>query len=117
MKKILGILVLGLILFATSADAIFKTKRTKFKTGQVYEGSIVYQGGVKINLPEGQWTMIGRWGWSVSAVRADGVIMGSRLDFLTQDPKWAPPASERPPLVFGQILSEGGGSFSFNYLS
>ena len=76
MKKILGILVLGLILFATSADAIFKTKRTKFKTGQVYEGSIVYQGGVKINLPEGQWTMIGRWGWSVSAVRADGVTLG-----------------------------------------
>ena len=76
MKKLLGIVVLGLILFATSADAITKTKRTKFKTGQVYEGNVVYEGGVNINLPAGKWTMLGRWGWSVSAVRGDGITLG-----------------------------------------
>ena len=73
MKKLLGILVLGLILFSTSAEA---GKKTRFKTGQVYEGTIIYEGGVNINLPDGKWTMLGRWGWSVSAVRADGITLG-----------------------------------------
>ena len=75
MKKLLGIVVLGLVLFATSADAL-KTKKTKFRTGQIYEGNIVYEGGVNINLPDGKWTMLGRWNWTVSAVRADGITLG-----------------------------------------
>jgi len=71
MKKLLGILVLGLILFATSVEA---GKNTRFKIGQVYEGIIMYE-GVRVNLPSGKWTMLGRWGWSVSAVRANGVTL------------------------------------------
>ena len=43
MKKLLGILVLGLIFFATSADSLTKTKKTKFKKGQIYEGTVVYK--------------------------------------------------------------------------
>ena len=75
MKKFLGIVVLGLVLFATSADAL-KTKKTKLRTGQIYEGNIVYEGGVNINLPDGKWTMLGRWNWAVSAVRGDGITLG-----------------------------------------
>ena len=75
MKKLLGILVLGLILFATSADALTKTKKTKFKKGQLYEGTIIWEGGVTLKLPPGQWQMIASWGWSVSAVRANGVTL------------------------------------------
>ena len=43
MKKLLGILVLGLILFAGIADA----KRTNFRKGQIYEGEISWM--VKLN--------------------------------------------------------------------
>ena len=39
-------------------------------------------------------------------------IMSSGLDFLTQEPKWAPPLSERPPL-FWIRFGQKGGSFSF----
>ena len=70
MKKLLGIVVLGLILFTTSADAL-----TKFKKGQVYEGTVVYKGGLKINLPDGKWTMLGRWAWSVNAIDGNGITL------------------------------------------
>jgi len=70
MKKLLAILVLGLILFTTSADAL-----TKFKKGQVYEGTVVYKGGLKINLPDGKWTMLGRWAWSVNAIDGNGITL------------------------------------------
>ena len=72
MKKALAIMVLGLILFETSAEA---GKKTRFERGQVYEGNVVYEGGVNINLPDGKWTMLGRWRWSVSAVRANGLTL------------------------------------------
>jgi len=74
LKKFLQILALGLILFANSAEA-GKSKQTKFQTGKVYEGTIVWKGGVRINLPSGRWTMLGRWGWAVSAVHASGVTL------------------------------------------
>ena len=70
MKKLLGILVLGLILFTTSADAL-----TKFKKGQIYEGTVVYKGGLKVNLPDGKWTMLGRWAWSVNAIDGNGITL------------------------------------------
>ena len=70
MKKLLGILVLGLILFTTSADAL-----TKFKKGQIYEGTVVYKRGLKVNLPDGKWTMLGRWAWSVNAIDGNGITL------------------------------------------
>ena len=75
MKKLLGIVVLGLIVFTTSADALTKSKKTKFKTGQLYEDTVFWEGGVTMKLPPGQWEMIAKWGWSVSSVRANGVTL------------------------------------------
>ena len=40
MKKLLGIVVLGLILFVTTADA--GTKRDRLRTGEIYENEIIW---------------------------------------------------------------------------
>ena len=72
MKKLLGIVILGLVLFATSANAL-KAKKTKLKRGQVYEGNIVYNDGINIDLPDGKWIMVDRWFWEVESVFARGV--------------------------------------------
>ena len=77
MKKLLGILVLGLILFIGSAEA---AKRTDFRKGQIYEGEISWTGKKKLNLPPGKWEVMERWGWNyygltarqISFVQMDG---------------------------------------------
>ena len=58
MKKLLGILVLGLLL-CTNANS----KITIFKNGAIYEGD-VYWKHRKITLPPGKWKVIEKWGWS-----------------------------------------------------
>jgi len=57
MKKILGIVVLGLLLCNIClAD--------NYKTGQEVEGQIVFSKKVKIDLPEGKWTIAARQLWN-----------------------------------------------------
>ena len=58
MKKILGILVLGLLW----CSVVFGET---YKTGQEVEGQIVFSKKVKIDLPEGKWTLASRalWNW------------------------------------------------------
>ena len=58
MKKILGIVVLGLLWCSVVVSEIYKT-------GQEVEGQIVFSKKVKIDLPEGKWTLASRalWNW------------------------------------------------------
>jgi|TARA_B100002003_G_scaffold249122_1_gene284580 hypothetical protein len=68
MKKLLGILVLGLLLILNVANA----KITNFKKGQTYEGEIFWS-HISFQLPPGKWEIIDKWGWSVNMIRASGV--------------------------------------------
>ena len=72
MKKFLGILVLGVILFSNVVEA---KKITKFKMGQTYEGTIYWSGGVSVNLPAGEWKMVAQWSWDVRTITARGVTL------------------------------------------
>ena len=67
MKKLLGILVLGLLLFVETTEA---AKRTAFKKGQIYEGEISWTGKKKLNLPPGEWEVMKKWSWSYNALNA-----------------------------------------------
>ena len=71
MKKFLGILVLGLILFANTADAL----RTSFKTGTIHKGEVYWTQNMKFNLPPGKWEVLERWNWAVGNVNARGVTL------------------------------------------
>jgi len=66
MKKLLGILVLGLILFSESVNA----KKTKMVTGKDYEGEIIWVKGSKIKLPPGKFRLIERFQWSSWGISA-----------------------------------------------
>ena len=70
MKKFLGILVLGLILFATSVEA---GKNTRFKEGQFYEGEINWGRGTSIILPPGKFQLIDRFDWASWGITQKGV--------------------------------------------
>ena len=61
MKKLLGILVLGLMLISNIAEA---KKRTKFVKGKFYEGEINWVKNVIIKLPPGKFELINRFQWS-----------------------------------------------------
>ena len=66
MKKLLGILVLGLILFSESVNA----KKTKMVTGKDYEGEIIWVKGSKIKLPPGKFRLIERFQWTSWGISA-----------------------------------------------
>ena len=66
MKKLLGILVLGLFLFAETANA----KKTKLVTGKDYEGEIIWVKGSKIKLPPGKFRLIERFQWTSWGISA-----------------------------------------------
>ena len=68
MKKFIAILVLGLILFAESANA----KRTKFVEGQIYEGEIKWGRGTVV-LPPGKLQLLQRFDWASWGIREKGV--------------------------------------------
>jgi|TARA_B110000438_G_scaffold267610_1_gene282567 hypothetical protein len=70
MKKILGILVLGLILFIDTAEA---SKKTVFKKGQIYKGEIFWTSKKKLNLPPGKWEVVERDTWGLNAFSARGI--------------------------------------------
>jgi len=72
MKKLLGILVLGLILFIETAEA---GKKTTFKRGQTYEGEVVWSSKVKIFLPAGEWQVAEKWSWTYNALIAGQVVL------------------------------------------
>ena len=58
MKKLLGILVLGLLLIANIAEA----KTTRFIKGEFYEGIVLWQ-SIEIELPPGEWQYIASESW------------------------------------------------------
>jgi len=72
MKKLLGILVLGLLLFIESTEA---AKRTRFTKGMILEGEVFWTQKIKVNLPAGQWQVIDKWNWQVNAVNGRGVSL------------------------------------------
>ena len=59
MKKLLLIIFVGLML---SSNFVFAEN---YKTGQEVEGQIVFSKKIKIDLPEGKWTLVSRalWNW------------------------------------------------------
>ena len=71
MKKILGILVLGLIFLAETANAGVG----RFKSGQFYEGEVVWSSRVKVTLPDGKWQVADKWNWSYNALAAGQVAL------------------------------------------
>jgi len=74
MKRAIAIMVLGLLLISNIAEAA-KSKKTRFKTGQVYEGTVIWEGSVSINLPAGKWKMLGKWDWRVNLILANGLTL------------------------------------------
>ena len=72
MKKILGIVVLGLLLFIEATEA---AKRTSFKKGMILEGEVFWTQKIKVNLPAGQWQVVDKWNWQVNAVNGRGVSL------------------------------------------
>jgi len=58
MKKLLGIVVLGLLLTANIAEA----KTTKFIKGEFYEGTVLWQ-SIEIDLPPGKWQYVSSESW------------------------------------------------------
>ena len=74
MKKILLYIFLNLVLFVTSVDAGL-SKKTKFKLGNFYEGNVVWEGGVRMTLPDGKWEAVAKWEWTVNAVTANGITL------------------------------------------
>ena len=74
MKKLLGIVVLGLLL-CTNANS----KITNFKKGTFHEGD-VYWKHKKISLPLGKWEVVQKWGWSAGFWTGDGVSLVQYTD-------------------------------------
>ena len=72
MKKLLGIVVLGLLLFIEATEA---AKRTSFKKGMILEGEVFWTQKIKVNLPAGQRQVIDKWNWQVNAVNGRGVSL------------------------------------------
>ena len=65
MKKLLGILVLGLILFSESANA----KQTRWVTGKIYQDEIIWLKNVKVKLPPGEFKLVDRYQWSSCGIK------------------------------------------------
>ena len=82
MKKLLGILVLGLILFSESVIA----KQTKWVTGQTYEDEITWRRNLKIKLPPGKFELVERYQWSTSGIEARSADLVSVKDNILD--KW-----------------------------
>ena len=72
MKKVIVIIVLGLLLFIESTEA---AKRTSFKKGMILEGEVFWTQKIKVNLPAGQWQVIDKWSWQVNSVNGRGVSL------------------------------------------
>ena len=72
MKKLLGIVVLGLLLFIEATEA---AKRTSFKKGMILEGEVFWTQKIKVNLPAGQWQVIDKWNLQGNAVNGRGVSL------------------------------------------
>jgi hypothetical protein len=68
MKKLLAIVVLGLILFAESANA----KRTKWVRGNVYENEVTWIKNTKIKLPPGEFRLMMSSQWTSWGIEING---------------------------------------------
>ena len=79
MKKLLAILVLGLILFTESAVA----KKTKMVSGKDYEGEIIWVNNAKIKLPPGKFKLLDRFDWSSWGIWEKGVWFVEQIEGST----------------------------------
>lgn len=73
MKKLLWVLVLGVILFYQSAEA----KQTRWVRGQIYENEITWIKNAKIKLPPGQFTLMLSHNWSSWGIDIAGKLLVS----------------------------------------
>tara|TARA_B110000211_G_C13970660_1_gene504830 strand:- start:44 stop:970 length:927 start_codon:yes stop_codon:yes gene_type:complete len=69
MKKLLGIVVLGLLL---SSNVSFSKI---YKNGQEIEDEIVFSKKFKIELPEGKWTLATRYEWNYHALHVTSYVL------------------------------------------
>ena len=76
MKKILVILILGLILFSESASA----KKTKYVVGQTYEDEITWKLKFNIKLPPGKFKLLARFDWASWGITEKGVWFVEQIE-------------------------------------
>ena len=76
MKKLLGILVLGLILFSEPAN----TARKSFVEGQFYEGEVNWGRGTSIILPPGKFQLLDRFDWASWGITQQGVWFVEKIN-------------------------------------
>ena len=74
MKKLLGILVLGLLLSVNANSAT-----TKLKTGSLHEGHFIWK-YKKISLPPGKWETIEKSDWSIGFWTSTGADLARHSD-------------------------------------
>ena len=74
MRKLLGILIIGLLL-SINANSV----ASSFKWGTVHEGE-VYWKHRKIPLPPGKWEVVEKWFWSAGFWTGDGVSLVQYTD-------------------------------------
>ena len=65
MKKILSIVILCFIFFTQNNEADAK----KYKIGEIVENKFIFNKQFTINLPEGKWTIIGRYNQDYYGIR------------------------------------------------
>ena len=68
MKRILGLVVLSLMLCANAKSA------TSLQWNKKYSGGIIAINGIKFRLPDGEWLLIDKSGWTVNVVRYTNAI-------------------------------------------
>ena len=68
MKKLLGITIFYLLLIGNAFGEIYKT-------GQEVEGQIIFSKKIKIDLPEGKWTIAARQLWNYHGLNLEEYIL------------------------------------------
>ena len=67
MKKILSVIILYIIFFTLNLNNEADAKR--YKIGEIVENKFIFNKQFKLNLPEGKWTVIGRYNQDYYGIR------------------------------------------------
>ena len=67
MKKILSVIILYIIFFTLNLNNEADAKR--YKIGEIVENKFIFNKQFKMNLPEGKWTVIGRYNQDYYGIR------------------------------------------------
>ena len=67
MKKILSVIILYIFFFTLNLNNEADAKR--YKIGEIVENKFIFNKQFKMNLPEGKWTVIGRYNQDYYGIR------------------------------------------------